>query len=866
MAEDVGAMETDKTISSDNVETGEAPATEPAPATAPEAAPAAAEEKMPPTPWGWIGTMAGLFLLTLCVFAPWDWRMPPIGEDELDSSWAAVLQWAHVHDVEFGKQIVFTHGPWGVAAQGFFAGSAGGVAVVWLLVCTSCFLGLAKVARVMSDTKWVAGLFLAAAILLIGPPINIVDARFFLPCWLLLLIHFYVDDRDWTVEKVLLAGAMGVAGYFKFSLFFAALPVVTVITIDQLKRKRIPSTLVVYLISLAAFWIGAGQSIGNFGVYVGNSWMIASGYAAGVALNTPSEPFDVALFCLAAFSFMLALLLAHPAKKDENPDPSADAAKAAEHAAGVRQLPLTAWQSALGMAGAAALLFVDFKMGYVRHDVHEVAATGMLAIMAITASAALWARFGNGTVQIFLAVLSLGTVYLSWTSQVRFQLSGGPENLLAEVEEIPGRLGGMFSLLGNGPQQFDSGNASDRATLPNVDGTVDIYSWGQRQLLSQGMIYHPRPVFQSYLTFTQALSDLNARFLAGSGAAQTVLFDTETIDHHYLSEDDAASWPVLLTKYELVNGTGTYLVLRRSPQGRDFTLNPLESHTGRLGHWTGVPLADDPIWVKIQVHPTPLGRLAGLAYKPPVLLLGIKTASGDSEPFRFIPGVAEGGFLLSPRINERMGFGTLYSMDWRKQLASDLVTEMAVSTADSSNGESVCYDSEYDIQFFALHYPRTDVSSMPGMADYLSLRQLFSTAKFFKTEPNNPPKLVNSDDGKIVIKAPAETQMLIAIPPNTHGFRSGYGMMRDSWTANPPTDGVDFKIYAVDTELGKQLGAEFAWGVHSDPANVEGDRGLQHVTVQFPPGRKIYGLILETAPGGDAHRRSDSYWTDIQFK
>jgi hypothetical protein len=845
-------MDSENTISSEKIASG--------------AAPEAAGDKPSGSPWQWAAVVAALFFLTLCVLAPWDFKLPAPGDDDLDCSWAAVMQWAHVHNVDFGHQLVFTHGPWGHIPQGFVEGTAGGVLAVWLLISAAFFFGIFRIARFMTETHWVAGLFMLAVIFLTGPPINVVDARMFAPCWLLLLIHFYVDDRTWTPEKILLAAAMGVAGYFKFSLFFAAMPVVTVITIDQLWRRRFPSMLVVYIASVIGFWLAAGQPIGSFGPYLHNSWLLAIGYAGGAALDPPEELFDVAQFILIALMFIAALLVAHPWTPRTEPkgmhrtlDEVAGSVKV------IRISPLAVRQSVLAIIGGVALLFIDFKSGYIRHDGHELAATTVLAIMSVTFAAALWPRYTSGAMQIFLVLLSLGAIYLSWESQQRFAPAGGPENLLAEVEAIPFRVGAMIDLLHDGPPPFDSGQDLDRVPLPNVKGTVDIYSWGQRELLYQGLNYDPRPVFQSYMTYTQELSDLNAQFLAGSNAPQTILFNAQTVDHHYLSEDDAGSWPQLLTRYNPADASGSHLILLRAADPRSFILVPLSSRQGRMGHWIDVPDSDDPIWVSLQIHPTPLGRLAGLAYKQPILLLGIKTAGKPPQPFRLLPGVAEGGFLLSPEINDRMGFGLLYSSDWKKQLANDQVTQVAVSAAESLSGESVCYDSEYDIQFSALHYPRADLSSLPGIADYLNLRQVFQSIIYIKTAKDHAPDLIEADDGKIVIRSPAGTQILIPLPANAHGFRIGYGLFKSAYRGAQPSKGVDFRIYAVDTEIGKQISADFAWGAHMDPANVHLDRGLHHVTIQFPPGKKVYSLILDTSSDTD-QQPADTYWTDLTFK
>jgi hypothetical protein len=816
----------------------------------------------PATPWSWLAALGALFILNLLVMSPLDTSGDAPWWDQLDQSWKQVLQWAHQHNYAFGRQIIFTYGPWGYAETGFASGMIASTGLAWLLLTAAYFAALLRISKQMTETPWVAALWLLAAILITGPPVHVNDARLLLLPWLLLLIHFYIDDRSWTPTKILLAVALGLICLMKFSYFFAVAISLGVITIDQVWRKRVPSMLIIFIISLLGFWIAVGQALGDFGAYLKNSLQLVRSYSESMSIITSTEEFDVWQFFLAALLFLGFALIAHPWRDyDDRRKSSRRVMDDVVRKLGINALSLRT--STLAIIGTAGLIFVVFKGGYVRHDGHEMAATLALALMAMTFSAAIWQRFHNGLVQAYLVLVTFGIVYLAWVSQGRFSPAGGPQNLLSEIEGLPARVGIALNLLDGKVARPDT-PPQDWAVLPQVDGTVDIYPWDQKMLLDQGLDYDPRPVFQSYETINDTLANLNAQFLAGSDAPQTILFDAQTVDHHYLSLDDAASWPWLLTRYDLVDASGNHLVLKRSPQPRDFSLVPLSSRNTQMGHWVTVPKSDDPIWVTLDIHPTPLGQFMDLAYKPPSLMLGVITPAGGAQPFRLIRGTAQGGFLLSPQIDNRMAFGLLYSDKWKSLLAPSLVSDTAVSVALAPTGQDPSYDPEYTINFYALRYPHTDVSAVPGLAQYLNLRDIYRTAQIVKSEPDNPPAFVENDENKIVIKAPAETQMILPIPPHARGFSFGYGMSTKSYADPDPTDGVDFRIYAIDTEVGSQISAALVWELRLDPANVDMDRGLHHGSFRLPTDRKIYGLLLLTLPG-DKHRLSDSYWTDLEF-
>lgn len=114
-------------------------------------------------------------------------------------------------------------------------------------------------------------------------------------------------------------------------------------------------------------------------------------------------------------------------------------------------------------------------------------------------------------------------------------------------------------------RDFDAALAKIRAqhALPLREGTADIYSHEQSDLIASGNRWNPRPVLQSYSAYTPALAWANRDHLQGPAAPDTIFFRAETIDGRLPALDDGPSWFALLEHYRPENLQGGFLSLRK---------------------------------------------------------------------------------------------------------------------------------------------------------------------------------------------------------------------------------------------------------------------------------------------------------------
>jgi hypothetical protein len=398
-----------------------------------------------------------------------------------------------------------------------------------------------------------------------------------------------------------------------------------------------------------------------------------------------------------------------------------------------------------------------------------------------------------------------------------------------------------------------------RRSIPAVHGTVDAYPTAQGLILASGLQYRPRPAFQSYLTYTPELARLNTDFLTSPRAPDSILFDLAAIDGRFPPLEDAASWPLFLTHYNLTDASKSLLLLERAPHPRAFSLTAISRKEPWLGEWVSVPQPPDPVWATLDLTSTAIGKILTSIYKPPPVEIEFKLASGLINRFRLVPDVARGGFLLSPQVVDRTSFALLTSSDWMEQLRDSMVSQFRI-TVDGSD-TSASYATRYDVTFSRLQYPRRDLAGVPGIGELLRFRQFVQHLRVVRA--TTPPQLLVIGDGRHVLFAPSGCQLLSAIPTRASAVRVTFGCLQPA--GQDPAAGVAavFKIYAAYPAPGDTFTAQPIWSRTLDP-KVEGDRGLQAAEIRLPKPAPA-AIVLETTA---ASEQGASYpcWADVEFR
>lgn len=605
----------------------------------------------------------------------------------LDNAWTQDLHAAFAGRLQFGTDIVFTHGPWGFLARGYYPPTYLVSVIAWIILSLVFICAGWRLACHFSDNRVVAGLWLvgftAAASM---PPGDDFNAR--LVAWgvLLLFLHFFVEECAFTPIKALLVVSLGWLSLVKFTGLMESAMVVAVIAVDNIFRhRRFPWIVPLWVASFMFFWVAAGQHLSSLGPFLCNSWRITGGYTEAMMFTGKAETRDVVCFLL------IAMLLCALTGR-------------------------VAWSryrflGVLPLAGLGTILFIAFKLGYVRCDRHETGSAMALVLISLGCLAVAWPgskrAAGAAACLLIASTLFASSVFNCWLPNdgLRKQLAGtfSIYNLLAPVA---GPYTGYLR------SEYEKNLANERKAhpLPPIEGNADLYSYDQTILFAHALPYQPRPVMQSYSAYTPELAEMNAAHLRTARAASNILFAVQTIDDRFPSLDDGRSWPELLTLYDLKGASdedGTFLLLSRATAPREFHLTPIQNTSARFGEPVPLPAATTgPVWVEIEIKKSLAGTVVSTFYKPPVLMLTVSLQDRTQRRFRLVPGMAGGGFLLSPLVADNRSFAALASTG-RQNLAGLEVVSMTIS-AGTVSGSTRCYQSPMPVRFYRLDYPLQD--------------------------------------------------------------------------------------------------------------------------------------------------------------
>lgn len=650
---------------------------------------AAQESEAAPSPFGfrWRDAIR-LLAQTLSVLYVFSRFIPAVSvsdypiQEAMDDAWALALHEAFARHLQFGSDIVFTYGPWGFLARGYYPPTYLISVFVWAMLAGVFLLAGWRMARSLSANRVVSWLWLVSLAGLVSTPLgNDFDVR--LVAWMVMLLwlHFFVETERFAIPQALLVASLGCLSLVKFTGMVESAVVLSVITVDDVFRhRRWPWSFLIWLASLLGFWLLAGQHLSSLWPFLINSLQITSGYTEAMMATGTTGAWSIGVFFLiAAF---LCLLIAK-----------------------VGWMKHRHWGT-LPLVGAGALLFIIFKLGYVR--LHEItSAMGLLVISMLTLAVA--RSQGKKMTVMAVVLLAASAVFASVIFHQWLPGNGLLPQLAGtfRVNNLLAPIAGVATGYLRSDYEKNMALVKGENSLPAISGDVDLYSYDQTVLFAHGLRYQPRPIIQSYSTYTPKLAGMNAIWLRSDRAASNLLFAIQPVDRRFPALEDGLSWPELLTRYDLrwpAEISGRFLLLTRSAAPRQYHFTSLQNTAAGFGEPVKLPVvANGLIWAEIEIKKTFVGKWVSIFYKPPVLLMTVVFRNHGQHVFRLVPGMAGGGFLLSPLIEDTRSFAALVSADRSNELAGQEVSSIKISP-DTKSGSTDCYEPTMRFQFSSLEF------------------------------------------------------------------------------------------------------------------------------------------------------------------
>jgi hypothetical protein len=542
----------------------------------------------------------------------------------LDPSWAFALNYAHAKGLVFGRDLVFTYGPWSWLTLPQAAGESLGAALAFQFGLWGVYAGALAW---MSFVKRLPLASLALFALAVcqgseafhrfgyaGPDMFLVFLVF------LLLACSLLARRWWIFFLAALAGGV-TALMIKFSsgpsaLSACGLFAVALWLVDRRKALAAGTMFVAGVPALFALaWWSYHPSAETAVNFLRGSAALADSF--GVAMSLPAGPEGVKLAgaVMALFAILTGLLW---------------------H---------TRQPAAVLALATSASWFLLFKHSFIREPGHRDILFAMGALLwGVTLLVTRIQRQERWRFGLVLAAY----VWLMGLPPVipNARLTG--ERLVALRQALrPRQLQRSLQEASASAVRADRLPADWLARIGAAP--VTPFPWECSYAAANPITLRPLPVLQNYSVGTAWLDLWNARlFQERERRPEFILVDWDAIDGRHPLADAPATFEQMYRWYDFDRADGRRLLLRRRGEPRFSQAVPLGRREIALpGGVVELPRADHPVLVRFRFEMTTGGMIRKLAYKIPEVRMTAFTGSGRSRSFRVVPGVLDNALLIS---------------------------------------------------------------------------------------------------------------------------------------------------------------------------------------------------------------------------
>ncbi|RME67519.1 MAG: hypothetical protein D6781_13020, partial [Verrucomicrobia bacterium] len=714
---------------------------------------------------------------------------PLVPSANLDPSWQTVLSFAHLADLEFGKQLIFTMGPWGWLGAHFLVPDAVTGKLIWnvlgrgLMVAAIVAFGLQLPGR----QRWT----LYGAVLLFSAffpdtlPFLAVTAATLL--WL--LPH---RNPEWPTALAIVGLAL--LAHFKFTytlLIFAAIGTAAVSCLWERRPVRAGVIVGGFALAYVGWWLAAGQPLIRLVSYWRHSLEISRGYGPAMGQDEAFGVFLAGVTALAATAAFLAECLRKAETRSRT------------------------WPA---LAYLAAAVVLTWKHGFIRADGHVVGFFAFVLLLAVALPA--WFRparkwhWFEGCVVICLLGTGLAMpAWLKGTVSLAINRLAANTKTIVTMPALPGEYREAFARQGH------------TLGLPEVrevvgDASIDLMGHEQARLLLGGFNYAPRPVFQSYSAYTPLLLARNLRFFQSSRAPEYAAVKIQTIDNRHPMGDDSLALMELARRYEPVRLFDDLLLMRAratTPAAPDFPRVKQAVVNVALGETITLPAHEGHAqWIQITGYLTAMGKLRSMALRPPALHMVVTDQTGTETRHRVVLPAAAEGFLLNPYIASAGDFAAFLEGRAVREVRSIRFEPARPDQAEFWQGVGVRISSlpEFPVRFADLG----DLLVLNGITD----------RKPTHIEARFPARIIKGPLwSEVEVHAPGE----ISFEAEGARFVSGNFRIREgAYTGEGKTDGAEFVIEAVRADGTSDV----VFYRFLQPLSHPEDRGMQDFLVELP--------------------------------
>jgi hypothetical protein len=237
--------------------------------------------------------------------------------------------------------------------------------------------------------------------------------------------------------------------------------------------------------------------------------------------------------------------------------------------------------------------------------------------------------------------------------------------IIDNIQILENPNGYIKSLKGNLQKSIQNMQFPEEVRAIAGNDSVGFFGWYIAPMVYNGLNYTPAPSTISFAGWNKWIMEKDAEFYRSDDKAPAyIIYTLDTIDSRLVAQDNSPAQLEILKRYDPVWSKDlcpeaiNYKLLKRRKSLSDLgfeLLNEPQNHP--IETWINVPdIMPDPVRVKIHMPERLPAKIISMLYKPPAYEIEYKLADGRSGAYKFIPFMAEQGFLVSPLITNGSEF------------------------------------------------------------------------------------------------------------------------------------------------------------------------------------------------------------------
>ncbi|MEP6611121.1 MAG: hypothetical protein ABJA76_04535 [Mucilaginibacter sp.] len=189
--------------------------------------------------------------------------------------------------------------------------------------------------------------------------------------------------------------------------------------------------------------------------------------------------------------------------------------------------------------------------------------------------------------------------------------------------------------------------------------TVDVFPWDSEYAIENKLNYKPRPVFQSFSAYTEALEKINYDYFVKQ-APNFLIYDYDAIDNRYPFNDESLVNLFILRNYTVADtftsNQRQRLVLQRKFKTAPLQFNHILQHAFSLNDTIMVPNFN---FIRLDIQYNLPGRIKAFVNRPPHVQISYMRADGKWFTCKTSPEMLKSGLYVGNFISENGDFLSL---------------------------------------------------------------------------------------------------------------------------------------------------------------------------------------------------------------